>query len=370
MALTYRQQFLALLRRSEQDLDALFGGLADTATGALLRAATGPDGTILPAQGRAVRQEVGQAVTSLFLAQQPGERGLAAFSFAADGAPVPLSPYMRLLWGTTGETGVLDPSGVEGATLLAVQRHAAALERRLAGAPDVLAQLRTARLNPFAVARQVEAARQVREQVQWRTNPLAGYDPLHTFVHPDGYRLSDRIWRTSVETRRRIDLLLDEGIRQGRAAVDIAKDLRVFLQPGREKIVTRKPYGMKGSYDARRLTRTEITAAHMRADYISALMNPFVVGAEVRLSPAHKCCDQCDDIAAGGPYTLENVPVPPFHSHCMCSIIWTVTNQITGVVEDLRASPDFLSLVGPLLAFQFVQMLLSEPDEADVLMVA
>jgi len=164
------------------------------------------------------------------------------------------------------------------------------------------------------------------------------YDALHSFVGPDGYRLSDRIWRAEAMTRNKIDKLLAYHIRNGTAAVDIAKELEGFLKRERAGILTKKPYGRWGSYDARRLARTEITAAFGRATIAAAQANPFVEQIGWYLSPnrtgAWDC--NCADNDANSPYDVNNVPAYPDHPHCMCTLR-PITVSTKEAVEDIRA---------------------------------
>jgi hypothetical protein len=52
----------------------------------------------------------------------------------------------------------------------------------------------------------------------FRPNPLAQMDesrrwvPMHKWNTPDGYRLSDRIWQTSVYSRTQVDRLVGQGL--------------------------------------------------------------------------------------------------------------------------------------------------------------
>jgi len=143
------------------------------------------------------------------------------------------------------------------------------------------------------------------------------YDALHDFVGPDGYRLSDRIWRAEAVTRNKIDELLAYHIRNGTSAVDIAKELEAFLKRERAGILTKKPYGRWGSYDARRLARTEITAALGRGTIAAAQANPFVNQIEWALSP-NRTGDwdcNCEANAEGSPYDVNDVPAYPDHPH-------------------------------------------------------
>lgn len=163
------------------------------------------------------------------------------------------------------------------------------------------------------------------------------YDALHLFVHPDGYRLSDRVWRANARTRNNIDRLLAYHVRNGTAAVDVAKELEKFLK--REaKGRTLKPYGRWGSYEARRLARTEITAAFGRATVAVAQANPFVDKIGWYLSPSRTGewdCN-CEANAAGSPYDVNNVPAYPDHPHCACTLR-CIVGDTKEVTEDIRA---------------------------------
>lgn len=164
------------------------------------------------------------------------------------------------------------------------------------------------------------------------------YDALHKFIGSDGYCLSDRIWRAEAMTRNKIDRLLAHHIRAGTAAVDIASELEEFLQRERVGVRTRKPYGTWGSYDARRLARTEITAALGRGVIAAADANPFVDQISWHLSPNRTgdwdCA--CPDNAANSPYPVTAVPPFPSHPHDMCTLR-PVVGDTAATVADIRA---------------------------------
>lgn len=186
--------------------------------------------------------------------------------------------------------------------------------------------------------------------VQWLTGPRpagivsevrGSYDPWHEWVDPNGYRLSDRIWRTSANARANIDRMLNYHISQGTSAERIAELLEDYMTPGSNLIRTRTPYGKEGSYAARRLARTEISAAAGRGTINAALANPFVGWIQWVLSPAHGCCDICDDNAQGGPngdgiYAIDAVPAYPAHPHCLCSIVPVPAGNTADLVSTLR----------------------------------
>lgn len=172
--------------------------------------------------------------------------------------------------------------------------------------------------------------------------PRGMYEPFHEWVDPNGYRLSDRIWRASVDVRSRVDRLLDYHISRGTSAVEIADLLEPFLTPGALRQRTQRPYGTEGSYAARRLARTEITAAAGRATINASTANPFVQHMQWRLSASHPRIDICDQYARGGPngdgiYPLGQVPPYPPHPHCLCSLLPVPMGNTADLVTSLRA---------------------------------
>jgi hypothetical protein len=202
----------------------------------------------------------------------------------------------------------------------------------------------------------------IAESMPYRPNPLLQYEHSHDWIDSRGYDLSDRIWQTGTETRRKIDMLLAEGIRNGDSAVNIARRLEQYLLPNRAPIRTNTPYGRDGSYDALRLARSEITLAHSRAALVSAQMNPFVNKMRWNLSPSHPKMDICDGIADASPYDLNNCPVPvtSSHSQCMCYLTPESTYTERQVIDMLRAdmASDTPVYTNPANGNAFLQMLL------------
>jgi len=213
------------------------------------------------------------------------------------------------------------------AALGAIEPHVAFMATAAEAAPDLATALRYGtQISPRLAA----AAEQ--------------YGSVLTWQDARGYTLSDRIWRTGEATRLRIDALLRDGIAEGRSAVDIAKDLEQFLKSARRGVLTKTPYGTTGSFDARRLARSEITRAHALASHEAALSNPFVRRGHWRLSSSHapnKCDGSCDALAAldeaQGGWALENMPVPidDTHPSCLCTT-WYETAPIEETLDLLR----------------------------------
>lgn len=346
MAATYRSKFLSVIRQNERDMARLFLSLSHTVTRTVTKRALA-DGVVPRSATFDIQEIVGRATMKLFLGRNR-DGDPAPLTMMRDGTVFPLSPYARALW-----------AHIESAVQISVERQANIMNRHLRNAPDIKAALMTARLNPF------EGARRIREQV-FRPNPLAQYEPPHLWVDPRGYTLSERIWRTAGNTRRRLDVFLEERIAAGDSATRIARDAEIFLLPNRKLKRTHTPYGRDASFDAMRLARTEITRAAARASEAAAAMNPFVQGMSVVLSPSHPKYDICDVAAAHGAWPVGEIPAKyqiPLHPHCLCSYRYEMVDNPGEILDELRddirnARRGPAMMVGPLQIAQFARMLL------------
>lgn len=209
------------------------------------------------------------------------------------------------------------------------------------------------------------------------------YDAPHYWVDPNGYRLSDRIWQTSVRTRTKIDRLLADLTRNGTSSLKASRQIESYVLPGR-KLRTNKPYGTDASYDAMRLARTEITHHHSATSLAAAKANPYVELIDIVRSgsgdPDCPICPEHATIDIGGkrirePYKIGSVRISPFHPHCKCLVVSRVVKSPDQVTENLRemisagvdeyrltpAQPDnFLNLLlGDLFLFYVGQRLFS-----------
>lgn len=294
-----------VLGQAQRDFKQRFRALrTDTArqARAILLNAASVEGAIPEGQLAAVQERVGRLVSAELV------RGRQAF---ADDGMTALTPYAEIL-----------NRGIAQVTIGVVRAHHDWLRRT---APeDVFRWL-------------ASNSRVVSEQ--FTPNPLATYDRAHTFVDPNGYRLSDRIWLVNSRARVAVDQFLAVHIRNGDSAVRMAAELEQWLIPGRAQIRTQRPYGRDGSFDAMRLARTEITAAHGRATLAAARSNPYVESIDWVLSPSHPRADICDPLAAGSPYRLQDVPIYPPHPHCLCVLV-SNTRRIAEVTEELREMMD------------------------------
>lgn len=329
MSLSNRRALLAALKGFDTDIKGVFRTLSNR-IGARLVGAARTDGKIARRDLKAVQADVRLMIQRTFV----GPDGRSAY--AADDR-TPLSPFAQTLnkWAVQ-------------VTAQIVSKHADMMRTSLPA--DVAAWLARGR-------------RFVAEQV---TTPDAfeGYSAMWDWEDPRGLQLSDRIWNVSLETQRRVDALIADGVRRGRSAVAIARELERFLLPGRAALRTTRPYGQDVSFYAMRLARTEITRQAGQVFIAAARMNPFVEAIVWNVSGSHPKPDECDTLAAGSPYPVDNVPSYPAHPLCLCYLT-TVMQPVGEVVDELRAMMEagetpyvtpfdlrgFLEqLLGPLLA--------------------
>lgn len=176
-----------------------------------------------------------------------------------------------------------------------------------------------------------------------------------------GLNLSDRVWRYTNQFKGEIELGLDIGIRNGRSADDLSRDLREFLRyPDKLFRRVRDEHGIlqlskraaefhpdagvyRSSYrNARRLASTEANIAYRTSDHTRWQQMDFVVGIEVRLSNNHTCLggdgkphqfkDICDKLAGKYP---KDFKFTGWHPHCRCHAIPILKTQ-EEMAEDTR----------------------------------
>lgn len=345
--LSNRRILLRALKGFDADFKAAAREVADQARGRLIRSTTrssSPKAILTRSAGDdqadskidlrvlpSIQRDVGRMVEGLFV----GADGRS--SYAADGVtPMAQFPLLLNKW-------------VVWATVQIAVQHRDYMQKRL---PDELVQWLSF------------GGKRVSEQADRLLSPLAftEFEPTWTWQDARGYTLSDRIWNVSIETRRRIDALLSEGIRTGRSALSIANELEQFLMPGRAALRTTRPYGQDASVFALRLARSEISLAAARVSIASARMNPFVEAMIWNLSESHPKPDVCDSLASGSPYPLTgSVPLPVSDSHpqCLCYMTYEVRPE-SEVVAELREAMESgeVPYVTPIDMRSFLEQLL------------
>lgn len=139
-----------------------------------------------------------------------------------------------------------------------------------------------------------------------------------------GFSPSEKIWDLTTRTEQDLKRIVANGMGAGDHPSVIARKLKKYISPNitdASKLgietgpgIYRSPYR-----NALRLTRTEMAKSYTRASLAFTGDKPWVSGYEINLSVNHDQYDECDDNAAGGPYTKEQIDeLVPAHPHCMC----------------------------------------------------
>lgn len=129
--------------------------------------------------------------------------------------------------------------------------------------------------------------------------------------------LSQQVYKTAALADGWVEARLDKALAQGATVVQLAKDVRDFVNPA-------TPGG--ATYAARRLARTEINAAYHAVTIVHAEDKPWVTGMKWRLSGSHPTPDICDTMArrdhsglGAGVYPNGETPRKP-HPQCLCVV--------------------------------------------------
>lgn len=182
----------------------------------------------------------------------------------------------------------------------------------------------------------------------------------------NGLNLSDNVWRYTNQFKGEIEMALDVGIRSGRSADDLSRDVREYLknphklfrrvrdkhgelQLSKNAAVYHPGRGVyRSSYmNARRLAATETNIAYRTADHLRWQQLDFVVGIEIHLSNNHNCkgvpagtfYDICDELKGKYPKDFQFVG---WHPHCRCyaTSILKTEEELTADNESILTGGD------------------------------
>lgn len=210
-------------------------------------------------------------------------------------------------------------------------------------------------------------------------------DALEAFIKrkTEGLDLSDRVWKYTDMFKEEIEMGLDLGIREGRSAQEMSRDLRSYLQyPDKLFRRIRDEHGnlqlskaaktfhpgqgvYRSSYkNARRLAATETNMAYRTSDHERWQQFDFVVGIEVHLSNNHTCLgtdgkphlfsDICDSLAGKYPKDFKFLG---WHPHCRC-----FATSILKTPEELAADTQTI-LEGGTISDESSQSVYKMPDK-------
>ena len=164
-------------------------------------------------------------------------------------------------------------------------------------------------------------------------NVLAGI--IEGGFYKDNQGLSRRIWRLADSFEKDIGYIVQRGIAEKKAALELARDLEQYVKPPAAREwdwgkVYPNLSGKKVDYNAQRLARTAINHAYFLDNVRVCTENPFVTAMHWDLSNAHDerqvipfGPDECDDYAEHdeglgmGNFKPDELPCP--HPQCLCA---------------------------------------------------
>ena len=359
MATTYQARFLAIHADTQRALTSAFDVLAERMRGAVKTLSAQYPRQVETRNGieqgiaLAALDHFGEVVHPIMREFFIGPPDRPEALVVHHNSVLPLSTFARLLW-----------PAVEAAGKLALERQWNEIDKVLARAPDVQRQWRVL----FGILRdEVVSETRWREQfimqygggralIQEHTHQgrqvvreqgpfddplfLATYEAPHTWVDPNGYTLSERIWNTDQASREKLHLYMQDAIRAGKSSAQIASEVTKFLKPGQYLPTTNKPYGTNLSYNAMRLGRTEISAAYHQTNMAAARANPFVQQYQPVRTRYASPCMVCDSKVEDGPYPITtDEGRPPFHPHCLCDFLLLAGEEpVDDMIDRMRAA--------------------------------
>jgi hypothetical protein len=161
-----------------------------------------------------------------------------------------------------------------------------------------------------------------------------------------GLNPSDRIWELSQRTEMDLKRIVANGMGAGDNPRVIARKIKKYVSPEIEdnfKLgvdngpgIYRSPY--KNAY---RLAKTEMNRTYVKATVNFAKDKAWLVDGEITLSPNHADYDECDELAAGGPYSPSAAEaLIPAHPHCGCTYTPNIDPKYLGEEDPAPADPD------------------------------
>jgi hypothetical protein len=195
-------------------------------------------------------------------------------------------------------------------------------------------------------ARDQKAFDQIREKAT-QSNRDKTAQSFYNEKRENGLSVSDRVWNLAGNAKKEMEIIIQNGIKEGKSADDIQKSLKGYLnEPDKLfKRVRNKDTGElelskaaqkykpgRGVYrsaykNAMRLARTELKAANCEAAWNSAQNNPLITGWKIVLSNNHTTLingvptpfkDICDKLQGVYPKTFK---FKGWHPQCRCEML-------------------------------------------------
>ena len=164
---------------------------------------------------------------------------------------------------------------------------------------------------------------------------LSAFETLKNDIDANGFKLSDRVWNITQQTKSQLEFYLDSGVVAGRNANGISSDIRQILQNPQKRfrrirnekgeLVLSQPmknyHPGQGVYrsaykNALRTSATTTNIAYRSADYERWSKQDFILGIEVHRSANNRGpCKICDAMVGKYPKTFK---FTGFHPFCIC----------------------------------------------------
>lgn len=164
---------------------------------------------------------------------------------------------------------------------------------------------------------------------------LSAFETLKNDIDANGFKLSDRVWNITQQTKSQLEFYLDSGVVAGRNANGISSDIRQILQNPQKRfrrirnekgeLVLSQPmknyHPGQGVYrsaykNALRTSATITNIAYRSADYERWSKQDFILGIEVHRSANNRGpCKICDAMVGKYPKTFK---FTGFHPFCIC----------------------------------------------------
>ena len=167
------------------------------------------------------------------------------------------------------------------------------------------------------------------------THSLSAFEALKNDIDANGFKLSDRVWNITQQTKSQLEFYLDSGVVAGRNSNGISSDIRQILQNPqkrfrrirneKDELVLSQPmkdyHPGQGVYrsaykNALRTSATTTNTAYRSADYERWSKQDFVLGIEIHRSANNRGpCKICDAMVGKYPKTFK---FTGFHPFCIC----------------------------------------------------
>ena len=164
---------------------------------------------------------------------------------------------------------------------------------------------------------------------------LSAFEALKNDIDANGFKLSDRVWNITQQTKSQLEFYLDSGVVAGRNSNGISSDIRQILQNPQKRfrrirnekgeLVLSQPmknyHPGQGVYrsaykNALRTSATTTNIAYRSADYERWSKQDFILGIEIHRSANNRGpCKICDAMVGKYPKTFK---FTGFHPFCIC----------------------------------------------------